>query len=591
MSAKLALSPGRFSGKTLGRYEVISQLSTGGMSEIHLGFQRGPAGFRKLVVLKALLPEIRLDEEFVRMFLDEAKMTAAFTHPNITQVFDLDDDQGELFLAMEFVQGATLVEVAKACRQANKAIPLGLTLSAVRDAALALHYAHTFVDPLGRSQQVIHRDVAEKNIMVTYDGTTKLLDFGIAKSQARLGRTQIGMVKGTSGYMSPEQILGEPLDGRTDIFSLGVVLHECLTGMRLFYGQNPEDGMMATLKSEIQPPSKHNRLVPLALDAVCLKALSRKKEERYSTALEFARELERTVGHLFWKPEQCGQFIQSLFAERREQIRQLYDNARINSEFSHELTISKLMRPSFPKAPSFQEEPEPRTHPENTSSLELDDERFTLLERNVPEEFRDPPLTAQSSLSLVQSPTQTTSRNEDLSSPPRPSAFYEQLQKTQGFWKKIPMWLRVVAGIFWIVLLMFLFSIPPFDSAEEPPKNAETQDQTEEVEIPVLNELAEKAKEANAQTPVEVEKPAVPTAKSGFLTLWSQPYSEVFFRTKSLGQTPLFRVSLPPGKHTLRLVGPNRQTYLLPLEIKEGKLTSKKVSLSDLSRESNAKGR
>src|SRR5688572_20312226 len=201
MTATPFLSPrSSLDRRTMGKYEVLCRLSAGGMSEIFLAYQKGLAGFKKIVVLKSILPDISGEEEFVRMFLDEARTTAAFNHPNIAQVFDLDVDGEVLFLAMEFVQGCTLVEMARACRQAREAIPIGLTLQAVRDTALALHYAHTFVDPRGRKQVVIHRDVAEKNIMVTYDGTTKLLDFGIAKALGKaVGRTSVGMVKGTSG--------------------------------------------------------------------------------------------------------------------------------------------------------------------------------------------------------------------------------------------------------------------------------------------------------------------------------------------------------------------------------------------------------
>ncbi|NVJ19116.1 serine/threonine-protein kinase [Myxococcus sp. AM010] len=309
--------------RSLGKYEVLCRLSTGGMAEIFLASQRGLAGFHKLVVLKQILPDIRGEEEFVRMFLDEAKVTAAFNHPHIAQVYDLDIADGELFLSMEFVPGATLVEVARACRQANTPIPMGYSLMAVRDTAVALHYAHTFTDPLGRPSPVIHRDVAEKNIMVTYEGVTKLLDFGIAKSLARASRTAVGMVKGTSGYMSPEQILGEPLDARSDLFSLGVVLHECLTGMRLFYAKQAEAMMNAVLRCEVTPPSRTNKHVPPELDTIVMRALSRRREDRYASTLEFARAIERAVGPLIWHPEQSSELMLRLFSDRRDQTRQL----------------------------------------------------------------------------------------------------------------------------------------------------------------------------------------------------------------------------------------------------------------------------
>ncbi len=327
----------------LGKYEVLCRLSTGGMSAIYLAHQTGLAGFKKLVVLKTILPDIGGEEDFVGMFLEEARMTAVFNHPNIAQVFELDTDEGQLFMAMEFVQGCTLVEMARACRQVKEAIPLGLTLAATRDTALALHYAHNFTDARGRRQIVIHRDVAEKNIMVTYEGVTKLLDFGIAKALGRSGRTSIGMVKGTSGYMSPEQIRGEPLDPRSDIFALGVVMHECLTGLRLFHGKTAEEGMMAALREEVQPPSKWNKEVNPELDAVVLKALQRDREKRFNTALEFARAIEKAAPGLIWHPEQLGEVVTRHFSERRADTRRLLESSEFGSETTGEVRVENVM--------------------------------------------------------------------------------------------------------------------------------------------------------------------------------------------------------------------------------------------------------
>ena len=322
------LVPDNFSGRRLGKYEIVCRLSTGGMSVIFLAFTRGVSGFRKYVVLKQILPDVKGEDEFVRMFLDEAKITAAFNHPHIAQVFDLDVAEGELFLTMEFVPGATLVEVARACRAAREPIPVGLSIQSVRDTALALHYAHTFTDPFGNPQPVIHRDIAEKNIMVTYEGVTKLLDFGIAKSLRGQSRTSVGMVKGTSGYMSPEQIRGEKLDARTDIFSLGVVLHELLTGVRLFAARSTEEALVAPLQQVVEPPSRQNPEVPPELDAVVMRCLERDRAARFGTALELARALERSVrpGTL-WHPEEAAAFMQRIFAERREQTRALLSSS------------------------------------------------------------------------------------------------------------------------------------------------------------------------------------------------------------------------------------------------------------------------
>ncbi|MBL8949603.1 MAG: serine/threonine protein kinase [Myxococcaceae bacterium] len=323
----------------MGKYEILCRLAAGGMAEIFLAYQRGLAGFRKIVVLKSILPDIRGEEELTRMFLAEAQITAQFNHPHIAQVFDLDIDGDVLFLAMEFVQGCTLIELARALDKAKEAMPVGFTLRAVRDTALALNYAHGFTDPRGRKQPVIHRDVAEKNIMVTHEGVTKLLDFGIAKSGERK-MTMVGTVKGSTGYMSPEQIRGETVDTRSDIFSLGVVMHECLTGYRLFRGKTPEESMMKALEGDVHPPSHANPDVGPQLDAVVLKALERDREHRYATALDFARDIERVAGHLIWQQEQGGALIQRHFSSRKNQVRELI----LGMESSGEQGISDVVK-------------------------------------------------------------------------------------------------------------------------------------------------------------------------------------------------------------------------------------------------------
>jgi serine/threonine protein kinase len=330
--------------RRLGKFEVLCRLSSGGMSQIYLATQSGIGGFKKLVVLKTILPDIGGEEDFVRMFLEEARTTAAFNHPNIAQVYELDVDAGELFMAMEFVQGCTLVEMAKACRTAREPIPVGFSLQSVRDTALALHYAHNFTDARGRRQIVIHRDVAEKNIMVTYEGVTKLLDFGIAKALGRSSRTNIGMVKGTSGYMSPEQIRGEPLDSRSDIFSLGVVLHECLTGLRLFHGKNAEEGMLAALNSTIAPPSRNNPTVTAEVDAVAMRALQRKREDRFNSCLEFARAIEKAAPGIIWHPEQSAELVSRHFADRRAETRRILETTNFGGDNTGEIRIDSLMQ-------------------------------------------------------------------------------------------------------------------------------------------------------------------------------------------------------------------------------------------------------
>jgi len=361
----VTLAPDRYSGRKLGKYEIVCRLSTGGMAAIYLAFQRGHAGFQKLVVLKQILPDVKAEQELVDMFLDEAKITAAFNHPNIAHVYDLDVASEELFLAMEFVAGADLLEIARACHEAQEPIPIGFTMAVVHETAMALHYAHTFTDPLGRPHPVIHRDVAEKNIMVTYDGTTKLLDFGIAKAKDRNTRTAAGMVKGTLGYMSPEQLRGKELDARTDVYSLGVVFHECLTGMRLFHGEDHEAEIMAALETDAAPPSEQNPNVPPEIDAVVLKALRRNREERFPNALEMARAIERSTSERMWHQEEIGRLVQRYFADRREQTRQLLASDAL---LAHSETARHVAAPTPAPSPARDQRPVRRSSGEQRNA-------------------------------------------------------------------------------------------------------------------------------------------------------------------------------------------------------------------------------
>src|SRR5512140_684997 len=225
-------------GRRIGKYEIVTRLSVGGMAELFLAFFAGPGGFRKYVALKQILPDVAKDQDFVKMFLDEARITAAFSHANVGSVFDLGQEGQELYLAMEFISGQNLQQILKAAYAARQPLPIGFAATVARDACLGLHYAHTFVDRAGTPSPVIHRDVSPKNVMVSYAGEVKVIDFGIAKAKNRLGKTQIGIVKGTRGYMSPEQVKGAPLDGRSDLFCMGVILYEMLTGEKLFATQS-----------------------------------------------------------------------------------------------------------------------------------------------------------------------------------------------------------------------------------------------------------------------------------------------------------------------------------------------------------------
>jgi eukaryotic-like serine/threonine-protein kinase len=312
----------------VGRYEVLARLAKGGMAELSLASTQGPGGFRKFAVLKQILPEASGDENFVKMFLDEARVTGAFSHPGICQVFEMGEDTSTgLYVAMEFIAGQDLNQVVTACARQQAVLPVGFSASVVADCAQALHYAHTFKLQSGEDSPVIHRDVAQKNIMVTYDGQVKLLDFGIAKAKGALARTRAGTVKGTAGYMSPEQVRGDPIDGRSDVFSLGVVLWEMMTGRRLFSAETELAELKMILSEPIEAPADIEPSVPKELSAVAMKALERDLNLRYRTARDMARALTSTCGHLLFDAEERASFMNERFEEKIASTQRLFEAA------------------------------------------------------------------------------------------------------------------------------------------------------------------------------------------------------------------------------------------------------------------------
>jgi eukaryotic-like serine/threonine-protein kinase len=313
--------------ESIGKYQVLAQLQAGGMAEVFLVCSQGPGGFRKYGVIKRIVPASANDENFVKMFLDEARITAAFSNANIAQVFELGEDETGLFVVMEFIAGANLNEIVSACIQQQAVLPVGFSVSVAHDCALALHYAHTYKTPAGLPSPVIHRDVAQKNIMVTFDGQTKLLDFGIAKAKGALAQTHSGIVKGTTGYMSPEQVRGETLDPRSDVFSLGVVLWEMVTGRRLFSAPTEISEMRMILEAPVPLAHSVEAAVPPSLSQVIDTALRRDKKLRFANARDFAKALAQQHGGFFFDSEARGTFMAERFQERIAASQRLFEAA------------------------------------------------------------------------------------------------------------------------------------------------------------------------------------------------------------------------------------------------------------------------
>lgn len=275
-------------GEQLGRYTLLAKLATGGMAEIFVAQLGSVAGFRKKVVIKRILPHVAHDQQFTRMFLDEALTCASISHPNVCQVFELCESEETYFLVLEYLEGVTLGQMQRQALTNANPMDISLATGIITQACEGLHAAHEQVDDQGRATGLVHRDVSPGNLFVTVDGMVKLLDFGIAKSKWMSRRTRTGILLGKCEYMSPEQAQGGAvLDRRSDVFSLGILAWELLCGRRLFRRKDDYETLRAVLHAPIDPPRQIRESIPLALEKVILRALNRDTANRYQTAEDF----------------------------------------------------------------------------------------------------------------------------------------------------------------------------------------------------------------------------------------------------------------------------------------------------------------
>ena len=311
----------RRSSRRLGKYHLVEKLGQGGMAEVWKAKMRGPAGFERTLVVKRILRHLlEEDPQMVEMFLSEARLSARLNHSNIVQVYELGEVEGEYFIAMEYVRGRDLVALLRELAPTGQ-VPPGVGAYIGREVCRALAYAHALSDDSGAPLRLIHRDVSPSNVMLGYDGSVKLLDFGIAKALGQAGeKTQTGLLKGKFSYMAPEQVEGHEIDHRSDLFAAGIVLYECLTASRLFKGASDLQTIALVREARVGPPSERNPEVPPELDRICLKALSKNPNERYQTCDQMARELDEVVHNLKWGPERLAEFMAMIFPEEQSSL-------------------------------------------------------------------------------------------------------------------------------------------------------------------------------------------------------------------------------------------------------------------------------
>ncbi|MBX7099672.1 MAG: protein kinase [Myxococcaceae bacterium] len=333
-----------------GRYALLRKLAEGGMAEVFLARQTGLEGFEKLVVLKRILPVHAANPDFVKMFIDEARTAADLRHPNVVSVTDVGRDAGTYFIAMEYLHGVDLSQLVARSQQLGERVPLEHALQIVADAAAGLHYAHTKKDLQGQPLAIVHRDVSPQNVLVTFDGLTKVLDFGIAHARRRGTKTDVGVVKGKYGYLSPEQLEGASLDARSDLFALGIVLWELTTLRRLFDRPSDAEVLRAVMECRVPRPSTVVPDYPPALEDVVLTALAPRREQRFADCQAFGRALEEYLDQrrLPHSPSRVSQYLKSLFPDfAREGPLSQAAPVPLAAE-----TSTRAEKPRAPKAPS-----------------------------------------------------------------------------------------------------------------------------------------------------------------------------------------------------------------------------------------------
>ena len=304
-------------GDHFGRYQLLERIGKGGMAEVFRALAHGMEGFERIFVVKRIRPDKSDSPKFVQMFVEEARISALLNHPNIVQVYDFGHIDGAYFMVMEHVVGKDLSTVMRAVRARGGAVPPALAAYVAREAARALHHAHTLVLPDGTPGGVVHRDVTPSNIMLLKAGGVKILDFGIAKAEALARRPDASgkapRLAGKLSYMSPELVRGAPVDPRSDIFSLGIVLWEMVAGERLFTGENETETLQNVLTRPIAEPSRRREGIPALLDTIVARALERDPASRYDSAEAFANELDRLLVEMPVADQAIPQLIDELF--------------------------------------------------------------------------------------------------------------------------------------------------------------------------------------------------------------------------------------------------------------------------------------
>lgn len=540
-----------------GGIEILARLSTGGMGEVLLGRRKGALGFEKLLAIKTIRGDLVERADFRAMFLDEARLVARLDHPTICQVYDFGEEGKLLFITMEYVAGVSLSQLLRAGRAP---LPPGVAARLMAEVARGLHYAHEAVDNSGQPLGVVHRDVSPQNLLLTFDGRMKILDFGIAITKDREAPdTAVGVLKGKPSYMAPEHLRGGVVDRRADIFSCGVVLHEIITGKKLFTRETALATALAVESDPIDPPSKTIPDLLPDLDAIVMRCLSRTPGERYSDAKALAEALEHAAHEI--DAVSVQEYASTELGEQRS-LHQTWLNEVLDKAEHGGAIESAALPTSAPGA--FPTDslpgPPPEARPITPPAMEakalagagvLRGEETTAMPTIALRRGRKTPAAISVALGLLlaiggavyftSSEAPTTAKAEVEALPIPPPVPHVQIAVSSAT----------------IALAVEEDEAPP-----QQERRAEREERSH-----VQKRRPKPQKEAPAAEPKEVEPV---TGGFGWLTVGATPFALVRIDGADAGATPFFRKKLPAGVHEIELLSPDTGEVRLKKKIRLG---------------------
>ena len=536
-------------GGRIGRYEIFYRLGRGGMATVYLGRLLGAAGFERWVAVKQIHEHLSDKAKFREMFLDEARVAAQLSHPNLVQVTDVGLEGGRPYLVMEFVNGETLGHLILKAYRTGRLVPLDIAVRIVANVCEGLHHAHELRDDQGQPRELVHRDVSPHNVLISYDGVVKVTDFGIVKAAGRSTHTRAGVIKGKPQYMAPEQILARPIDRRADIFALGIVLYETTLMRRLFKDVSDYAGLRRIVSGDVPKPRTIQPDYPDTLEAIVLKALHVKPEARYQTARELQADLERYLidtGRAVGTAE-VSETMRELFGDRIQGRVELL--AWATSARSEELQKDRVqldvtpsdVADSLPGHDTAEQEAQAVARGAGLSSASRWTSMAVLMLALV--------TAVGAGFWVARSATTESGETVAALVAPRDEAGVDRAPRTDdgqgGEAQPIPLPASTDAA-----------PGPRSPSADATPPELVWNDQPDAGAS--VSSQPDEHGDAGGESPIGIRTGKAPPRRltpapgpPGTLSVMADPWCEVYIGGRRLGRTPLMRVSVPSGRHVV----------------------------------------